>query len=107
MIFADRTPGKVARSSSARWIGRTLPAIGDDSADAALLAGNDKLRISRNGDGGGNVRLEDEPTGRTSRKQVSAAAAQPSVPLPLVSGLSDAQNDDNPRGQDDTISLLD
>lgn len=34
---AEITPGSVARSSSARCIGRTLPAIKDDSAECAVF----------------------------------------------------------------------
>src|SRR3954464_1701710 len=40
-IRAEITPGSVARSSSARWIGRTLPAMSDGSASGPwLLAGS-------------------------------------------------------------------
>src|SRR5215213_3636250 len=46
MIRAAITPGSVARSSSARLIGRTVPAMGDDKKGdgAGELAGADKRR---------------------------------------------------------------
>ena len=38
---AEITPGNVASSSSARCMGRTLPAIDEESGGAELLAGSD------------------------------------------------------------------
>src|SRR5581483_11927867 len=48
---AEITPGSVARSSSARWIGSTLPAINDSPEGGVVLAGRDNYVLRRRCDG--------------------------------------------------------
>src|SRR5688572_29484827 len=55
-IRAEMTPGRVARSSSARWMGRTLPAMSDCSAiGPGLFAGNGTEAPARRGNLSGRL----------------------------------------------------